>query len=205
MNLVEPIPRELEASLRNHLNVGELVLMMLAADLDAGGRYVDSWFVLTSDRILILRLDDDPELEAIALTEIQAIYTRNLVGNGALVVELAGKVLQLIRFSQGAYYKFSSVPPAVEAALAELGRDGLEVASETEQIAPRQIPHCDAIPGSGRFLSSYLVVFSLVINSILSFGSKTFFSLFINSIANRCWLFSLLINSIPLFLSNNPL
>ena len=144
MNLVEPIPRELEASLRNHLSVGELVLMMLAADLDAGGRYVDSWFVLTSDRILILRPDDDPELEAVALTEIQAIYTRNLVGNGALVVELAGKVCQLIRFSQGAYYKFSSVPPAVEAALAELGRDGLGAVSETEAVAPRQIPHCDS-------------------------------------------------------------
>ena len=140
--MVEPIPDELEGNLRSHLNVGELVLMLLCADLRADSVYADSWFVLTNDRILILQPGGEPEFESINLTDIQGIYTRNLVGNGALMVELPGQTRQLVRFSHGAYYKFSGVPQAVEAALADLGR--IEFAGEEEAAAPpRQIPHCE--------------------------------------------------------------
>ena len=143
MKLVEPIPDELELRLRSHLNVGELVLMLLAADLRADGFYADSWFVLTNDRILIFQPQGEPELQSFPLGDIQRIYTRDLVGNGSLMVELATETRQLVRFSHGAYYKFSGVPQAVEAALTDLGRLESSEDEETSDAAPRQVDHCE--------------------------------------------------------------
>jgi hypothetical protein len=143
VNLVEPIPDELASTLRTHLHVGELVLMLLSADLRADGVYAVSWFVLTNDRILIIQPESEPDSQSFALEDIQRIYTRNLVGNGALMVELASATRQLVRFSHGAYYKFSSVPQAVEAALADLGELEFREDDEVSDEAPPNVLHCE--------------------------------------------------------------
>ena len=52
MDLVEPIPDELEKHLRQALEPGELVMVLLATDLDSEGRFGDSWLALTDERLM---------------------------------------------------------------------------------------------------------------------------------------------------------
>ena len=118
MDLVEPIPTTLEGHLRRELQPGELLMVFLSADIDADGKFGDSWLALTDERLLILHPNGGtPDIRAIPLRDIRRVRTRNYVGNGTLMVELADRNEELVRFSQGAYYKFSSVPQVVEAAM----------------------------------------------------------------------------------------
>ena len=118
MDLVESIPEHLEPHIRAQLTPGELLIILLAADIRPDGQYGDSWFALTDERMFVFHPNgsDKPETLQIGLDEVQRVQTRNYVGSGALVVELADETVELLRFSQSAYYKFSSVPQAIEAA-----------------------------------------------------------------------------------------
>ena len=119
MDLLEPIPPALAPELRQLLQPGELLMVMLASDIRPDGQYGQSWFALTDERLLVLHPNggDKPETQSIPLAEVQRVQTKNYVGNGALVVDLPEETVELVRFSQSAYYKFSGVPQAVEAAL----------------------------------------------------------------------------------------
>ena len=118
MDLVEPIPERLLPHIRSELQPGELLIVLLAADIRPNGQYGDSWFALTDERILVFHPNgaDTPETVRLGLDEVQGIQTRNYVGSGALVVELEDETVELLRFSQSAYYKFSGVPQAIEGA-----------------------------------------------------------------------------------------
>ena len=80
MNLVEPIPKEVEHHLRDQLNVGELLLMLLAADLRLDGMYGDSWFVLTDERLLVIQPNGatTPDINSIDLQDIRRIQTKTM-------------------------------------------------------------------------------------------------------------------------------
>ena len=123
-------------------------MVLLSADLDADGRYGDNWLALTDERLLVLHANGGaPEIESVALDDVQRIQTRNYVGNGALLVELPTGTKELVRFSQGNYFKFSAVPQIVEAALAQpVEREGDD---EPAAIAPQRVEHC---PTCGRAL-----------------------------------------------------
>lgn len=141
MDLVEPIPSDLEEHLRQELKPGELLLLFLSADIRPDGRYGASWLVLTEDRLLVFEPNDigRPRVESIALDSIEAIQIQNYVGNGSLRVDLPGETRELLRFSQGAYYKFSGVPQAVEAAA-----DLSPIEDEEEKApAPKPVNTCD--------------------------------------------------------------
>ena len=141
--------------LRGELHAGELLLMLLAADLLPDGMYGDSWFALTDERLLVLHPNgaDKPRIETLPLQEVRRIQTKNFVGSGALVVELEDETVELVRFSQSAYYKFSGVPQAVEAALEDLvAREAEEEEEEMARALPPQVTeHC---PTCGRALRS---------------------------------------------------
>ena len=141
MDLVEPIPEELEPHIRNELQPGELLMLLLAADLQADGMYGKSWFGLTDERLLVFHPNggSDPEVRRIGLDQVQKIQTKNYVGNGALVVELEDETVELVRFSRSAFYKFSSVPQAVEAASLQ---ETEEVGEEVEQAPVKVVEHC---------------------------------------------------------------
>ena len=144
MDLVEPIPKHLEPHIRSQLQPGELLIILLSADIRPDGQYGDSWFALTDERLLVFHPNsaDKPEIVSINLDEIHKIQTRNYVGSGALVVELADETVELLRFSQSAFYKFSSVPQAIEAAGLVEEEDQAE--GEALHTDPVQIvEHCD--------------------------------------------------------------
>ena len=114
MDLVEPIPERFEPHIRAELTPGELLIILLAADIRPDGQYGDSWFALTDERLLVFHPNgsEKPETLQIRLNEVQRVQIRNYVGSGALVVELADETVELLRFSQSAYYKFSSARPS---------------------------------------------------------------------------------------------
>ena len=148
MDLVEPIPKRLTPHIRAELHPGELLIIILAADIRPDGQYGDSWFALTDERLLVFHPngDDKPEILHIDLGAVHKVQTRNYVGNGALVVELEGETVELLRFSQSAYYKFSSVPQAIEAAgLVEKDNDENDEALHVDPVAV--VEHC---PTCGR-------------------------------------------------------
>ena len=118
MDLVESIPKDLDPHIRGELQPGELLIILLSADIRPDGQYGDSWFALTDERILVFHPNgsDKPETLRLNLDEVLKVQTRNYVGSGALVVELEDETVELLRFSQSAFYKFSSVPQAIEAA-----------------------------------------------------------------------------------------
>ena len=85
MDLVEPIPERLLPHIRSELQPGELLIVLLAADIRPDGQYGDSWFALTDERMLVFHPNgsDKPETVRLGLDEVQGIQTRNYVGSGA--------------------------------------------------------------------------------------------------------------------------
>ena len=55
MDLVEAIPEKLAPHIRGELKHGELLMILLAADIRADGQYGDSWFALTDERLIVFQ------------------------------------------------------------------------------------------------------------------------------------------------------
>ena len=145
MDLLEPISPVLDPHLRRELNPGELLLALLAADLDLDGRYGENWLALTDERLLVLQANGGaPEVRSWPLEQVRRVQTRSYVGSGSLLLEMPDGTHELVRFSQGNYFKFSAVPQAVEAAMAEPveAADGEEQAQEA--IPPRRLERCES-------------------------------------------------------------
>ena len=120
MDNVEAIPKDLKPELMKELGSGELLIILLSADIRSDGNYGKSWFALTDERILVFEPKKDQLgkfiIKQISLEDIGRVYVRNYVGCGALLVDLKEETEELIRFSLSAYFKFSSIPQAIEAA-----------------------------------------------------------------------------------------
>ena len=109
MELVEAIPEKLAPHIRSELKHGELLMILLAADIRADGQYGDSWFALTDERLIVFQPDGDAvDISHIPLAQVERVQVRNYVGSGALLVELEDETVELVRFSPSAYFKFSS-------------------------------------------------------------------------------------------------
>ena len=144
MDLVEPISPVLDPHLRRELQPGELLLALLASDLDLDGRYGENWLALTDERLLVVHSNGgSPEVRSWPLEQVRRVQTRSYVGSGSLMLEMPDGTHELVRFSQGNYFKFSAVPQAVEAAMAE----PVEAAGDEqtqEAIPPRRVEHCES-------------------------------------------------------------
>jgi len=143
LDLVEPLPDHLDASLRQELHPGELPLVLLIADIDSNGNFADSVLIVTDERLLILHANGDagPQVESIPIDRVLRVQTRNHVGSGSLIAEVEEGTRELVRFSQGAYFKFSSVPQAIEAILT---RPAVEMdEADDAQITVRPVEHCE--------------------------------------------------------------
>lgn len=144
MELVEAIPEKLAPHIRGELKHGELLMILLAADIRADGQYGDSWFALTDERLIVFQPNGDAvDVSHIPLEQVERVQVRNYVGSGALLVELADETVELVRFSPSAYFKFSSVPQAIEAA----GIVEEEVGPIEESTPVNVVEHC---PTCGR-------------------------------------------------------
>ena len=144
MDLLEPISPGLDPHLRRELNPGELLLALLASDLDLDGRYGESWLALTDERLLVVHANGgDPEVRSWPLEQVRQVHTRSHVGSGSLMLEMPDGTHELVRFSQGNYFKFSAVPQAVEAAMVKPVEPAAEEEAQ-EAIPPRRIERCES-------------------------------------------------------------
>ncbi|MEW6750231.1 MAG: ABC transporter ATP-binding protein [Candidatus Latescibacterota bacterium] len=147
---MEPIPAGLAPHIRAELRPGELLMVLLAADIRPDGRFGESWLALTQDRLIVFHPDGAgrPAVTSILLGEIRRVQVRTYVGSGSVVVELADETAELVRFSQSAFYKFSNLPQVVEAAgIARTEGDGSPQAGAAAPV--RLVEHC---PTCGRAL-----------------------------------------------------
>ncbi len=121
-------------------------------DLRPDGTHGDSWFGLTDERLIVIQPNgtEEPDTEIVPLRDIQRVQTRNYVGSGALVIDLADETVELLRFSQSAYYKFSAVPHIVEAASVGLVPKVEEEKEETVQTP--SVKPVESCPSCGRAL-----------------------------------------------------
>lgn len=142
MDLVEAIPEKLAPHIRGELKHGELLMILLAADIRADGQYGNSWFALTDERLIVFQPKNDGQVDIrhIPLEQVERIQVRNYVGSGALLVELENETVELVRFSPSAYFKFSSVPQAVEAT--GLTREHEETEDIPQGAAVEVVEHC---------------------------------------------------------------
>ncbi len=144
MDLVEPIPEKLEKHIRGELQQGELLMLLLVADIRADGQYGDSFFALTDERLLVFqpKQNDQVDTTRIPLNEVRRIQVRNFIGSGALLAELDDETVELVRFSQSAYFKFSGVPQAVEAAGLAEEEDEHEEDDLLQAPSVKVVEHC---------------------------------------------------------------
>jgi len=151
VDLVESIPEELAPHIRAELNPGELMMILLSTDIQPDGQYGDSWFVLTDERLIVFHPNgaEAPGIKSIPLDQIHRVQTKNYVGSGALVVDLEDETVELLRFSQSAYFKFSNVPQAIAAA----GIEEPEEQEETDELPPPPVKVIDNCPTCGRALT----------------------------------------------------
>ena len=117
-------------------------MVLLSADIAPDGQFGESWLALTDERLLVVRPNGSaPSFETFPLSEIQRVRTKRYVGSGTLVVELVDRSVEVVRFSQGAYYKFSSVPQVVAAAL-EGPVESDEKTVDDEALPVEAVEHC---------------------------------------------------------------
>ena len=141
MELVEAIPGKLAPHIRSELKHGELLMILLTADIRADGQYGDSWFALTDERLIVFQPNGEAvDISHIPLAQVERVQVRNYVGSGALLVELQDETVELVRFSPSAYFKFSSVPQAIEAAGIVDERDEIEPIEESALVDV--VEHC---------------------------------------------------------------
>jgi len=141
VELVEAIPEKLAPHIRSELKHGELLMILLTADIRADGQYGDSWFALTDERLIVFQPNGEAvDISHIPLAHIERVQVRNYVGSGALLVELQDETVELVRFSPSAYFKFSSVPQAIEAAGIVDERDEGEPIEESAPVDV--VEHC---------------------------------------------------------------
>ena len=141
MELVEAIPGKLAPHIRSELKHGELLMILLTADIRADGQYGDSWFALTDERLIVFQPNGEAvDISHIPLAQVERVQVRNYVGSGALLVELQDETVELVRFSPSAYFKFSSVPQAIEAAGIVDERDEVEPIEESAPVDV--VEHC---------------------------------------------------------------
>ena len=144
---VESIPKDLEPVLRDTLGSGELLIILLSTDIRSDGNYGERWFALTDERILVFEPNINPSglenfsLKQITLEDVGRVYVRNYVGCGALLVELEHETEELIRFSLSAYFKFSGIPQAIEAATGIDEQEFEEIVDEDSNLV-KVVDHC---------------------------------------------------------------
>ena len=143
---VEPIPKDLKPELMKSLGSGELLIILLSTDIRSDGNYGQSWLALTDERLLVFEPEkEQPEkfkIKQISLEDIGRVYVRNYVGCGAILLDIQEETEELIRFSLSAYFKFSSIPQAIEAAT-DIDEQEVENIVDEDADLVSIVDHCE--------------------------------------------------------------
>src|SRR5439155_8049064 len=102
----KPLEEKLATAIRS-----KEVAAAVSTDLDPSGRFGEEWLVLTSTRLSVYASDVNgfaPRVE-LKLEEIKAASAEGLVGGGALLATVDGKIVEILRYSNAQQRKFGRI------------------------------------------------------------------------------------------------
>lgn len=114
-NLNDELPKRVQARLDACLRLGESVELVVETDMQTVGRYGTCYLVATSERLLVLdveQLDQSPQID-IPLGQVTSVNVRNFIGNGVLEVGTSERTIDVARFSGSQAFKFKEVQKAL--------------------------------------------------------------------------------------------
>ena len=118
--LHEEISEPVRTQVRQRLDAGEDIELSIASDIKLDGSYGSAWLVATDRRLIALSPDgeSDPQIEEIPLAEITSVEVRELNGSGVIKARTQDRGQTMAVFSKSAIARFSGVPAALEALIA---------------------------------------------------------------------------------------
>jgi len=110
MPLVEEAPKDLDAEL-NRFNKREDLVALIATDICFDGRLGEEWLALSPERLAVFSKNGSEFRKRLdlPLAEIKSASVDGLVGGGALVVTLAGRSVEVLRYTNARQKPFGRV------------------------------------------------------------------------------------------------
>lgn len=114
MQLLEPIPDEIQNKIRSLLPLEELVLIRVSTDLNQDRSFGTQWMAVTDKRILVIPTENIDNIVEFPLKEVISVHTEPLVGGGRLEIEREDGATIFIPYSSSLAVKFSEVARGIE-------------------------------------------------------------------------------------------
>ncbi len=116
MTLREPLPEEILELLRAGGIGDEQVDIAIPSDIDEKGHFGQEWLVVAAGQVWVFSRNGHGILpvRSVPLSQVQAAETRALVSNVALEVNVGGRFIPLLHYSNSVAGRFSRVAKAIE-------------------------------------------------------------------------------------------
>ena len=112
MPLIEPLPTTLESVLKRTPPPGEL-LVAVRTDLSIDGQFAEEWLIVTDRQLQVYSLTPETKLPQLRLDLPLAHVSHSaedpLIGGGALLIEVNGRVIELVRYTNARQRTLSGV------------------------------------------------------------------------------------------------
>lgn len=155
-SLVEPVPPALEAALAQRFPASALRARLLA-DLTPGGAFGEEWVLVAGERLEVVQAAGQslaPRL-ALDLSRARRARAEQLVGCGALIVEVDGAPAEVCRYSNAQARQFARLARHLDDLFErrrelELGKPARPEPTVAEDVdGPRRCPTCGLILPEG--------------------------------------------------------
>jgi ATP-binding cassette subfamily B protein len=108
MPLIEPLPKPLEAALKDKIAAGK-VQVAVPTDLTLQGDFGEEWLIITDDILRVYSSPAAPPRLELRLSAIKSPAVDSLIGGGALLMTVHGKTQEVLRFTNFHQRTFSRV------------------------------------------------------------------------------------------------
>src|SRR5687768_6883709 len=110
MPLIDLLPKPLEEKLASAI-AADGVTAAVSTDVDPLGRFGEEWLVVTPTHLRVYAANGNgyaPRVE-LELDRIKTISADGLIGGGALLVDVDGKSIEVLRYSNAQQRKFGRI------------------------------------------------------------------------------------------------
>jgi ATP-binding cassette subfamily B protein len=132
LGFIEAAPTEIASKLGLEKPDGEDVIVQMPTDLEDDLTFGEQWFVVTSERVLLIPTRGESGTVATPLSEVAFVRVDDLVGGGRIEIEKKDGTPIFIPFSQSLRPKFAEVAEGLKR-LAEGEADELELPTELDR------------------------------------------------------------------------
>ena len=132
LGFIETAPTEIVSKLGLVKPEGEDVIVQMPTDLDDDLTFGEQWFVVTSERVLLIPSQGENGTVATPLADVAYVRVDDLVGGGRIEIEKKDGTPVFIPFSQSLRPKFAEVAEGLKR-LAEGETDELELPTELDR------------------------------------------------------------------------